>query len=151
DFVNVLDEVRFRLEGRPVAVNIPIGSGSPKDSPTPFTGIVDLVEMQALYFEPDDKGKTVRLQPIPSGLAAEAQRWREQLFDLLTENDDHDRLTSAYLEGRPVTADAIRQVLREQTLRRLIQPVLCGSGREHIGIQPLLDAVTCYLPSPLDR
>jgi elongation factor G len=151
DFVNVLDEVRVRLEGRPVAVNIPIGSGSPKDSPTPFTGIVDLVEMQALYFEPDDKGKTVRLQPIPSGLAAEAQRWREQLFDLLTENDDHDRLTSAYLEGRPVTADAIRQVLRDQTLRRLIQPVLCGSGREHIGIQPLLDAVTCYLPSPLDR
>src|SRR5207247_464413 len=78
-------------------------------------------------------------------------RWRERLFDQLTEHDDQDCLTSAYLEGQPIPADTIRAVLREQTLRRVVQPVFCGSGREHIGIQPLMDGVTYYLPSPLDR
>jgi elongation factor G len=151
DFVNALEEVRDRLEGRPVAVTIPVGSGSPKDSPTPFRGIIDLIEMQLLTFDAEDRGKTFRADPIPADLQAEAQRWRERLFDRLTEHDDQDRLTSAYLEGRPIPANTVRLLLREQTLRRVIQPVLCGSGREHIGIQPLLDAVTWYLPSPLDR
>jgi elongation factor G len=151
DFPNVLDEIRERLEGRPVAVNIPIGSGSIKDSPTPFQGIIDLIEMRALFFEPEDKGKTFRTEAIPAEMEAEARTWRERLFDVLTENDEQDRLTSAYLEGRAISAETMRTVLREQTLRRVIQPVLCASGREHIGIQPLLDAVTWYLPSPLDR
>jgi elongation factor G len=151
DFPNVLEEIRERIEGRPVAVNIPIGSGSPKDSPTPFSGIIDLVEMKALYFEAKDDGKTIRPEPIPSDLQAEAQRWRERLFDVLTEKDEHDLITSAVLEGKDVSAEGMRRLLREQTLQRHIQPVLCGSGREHIGIQPLLDAVTWYLPTPLDR
>jgi len=151
DFAHVLHEIRERLEGRPVAVNIPIGSGSPKDSPTPFTGLIDLIDRRAFYFEPDDKGKTFHSEPIPPELADEAEHWREQLFNLLTENDEKDLLTSAYLEGRPIASDTVRQLLREQTLRRIIQPVLCGSGREHVGIQPLLDAMTWYLPSPLDR
>src|ERR671922_1238162 len=68
DFANVLEEIRDRLEGRPVAVTIPIGSGSPKDSPTPFTGIIDLIEMQALHFNPKDEGKTIRVGPIPGEL-----------------------------------------------------------------------------------
>ena len=72
------------------------------------------------------------------------------LFDALTERDDKDRLTSAYLEGRAIPAATIREAIREQTLAGHIQPVLCGSGREHIGIQPLLDAVVDYLPSPTD-
>jgi elongation factor G len=151
NFANVLDEVRDRLEGRPVAVTLPIGSGSPKDSPTPFAGTIDLITMEALYFDAGDKGKTIRREPIPAALRDEARRWREQLFDVLTERDENDRLTSAYLEGRDIPAEAIHAVLREQTMRRAIQPVLCGSGREHAGIQPLMDAVTRYLPSPLDR
>jgi elongation factor G len=151
NFANAVDEVRERLEGRPVPVTIPIGSGSPKDSPTPFRGIIDLIEMRALFFEEKDKGKAIRAEAIPDGLLAEAQQWRERLFDRLTEHDEQDRLTSAYLEGREIPPEAIRAVLREQTLRRYIQPVLCGSGREHIGLQPLLDAVVWYLPSPLDR
>jgi elongation factor G len=153
NFANVLEEIRDRLEAVPVAVTIPIGSGSPKDSATPFRGIIDLLEMRALYFEPRDEGKTFRMEPIPEELQAEAHRWRERLFDVLTEKgrDESDLLTSAYLEGRDVPPDNIRQVLRQQTLKRSIQPVLCGSGREHIGIQPLLDAVIWYLPSPLDR
>jgi elongation factor G len=151
NFENAMGSIRRRLAGNPVAINIPIGSGSVKDSATPFKGVLDLIEMQALYFDPADQGKTFRAEPIPDHLRATAQRWREKLFDSLTQHDEGDRLTSAYLEGQDIAPDAIRAVLREQTLKRLIQPVLCGSGREHIGIQPLLDAVTWYLPSPLDR
>ncbi len=151
NFVNVLDEIRERLEGRPVAITLPIGSGSIKESQSPFTGTIDLITLQALHFDPQNQGKTIRAEPIPTEMAAEVRRWRERLFDVLTEHDEQDRLTSAYLEGRDIPADTIRAVLREQTLRRVVQPVLCGSGREHIGIQPLLDAVTWYLPSPLDR
>jgi elongation factor G len=151
DFANVLGEIAERLEGRPLALTIPIGSGSIKDSQTPFRGIVDLIELKALFFDEKDDGKTIHREAIPAELEAEVHSWRERLFDRLTEHDDHDRVTSAYLEGKEVPADSVRQLVREQTLRRLVQPVLCGSGREHIGIQPLLDAVTWYLPSPLDR
>jgi elongation factor G len=151
NFANVLDEVRERLEGRPVALTLPIGSGSPKDSPTPFCAIIDLVEMKALYFKAEDYGRTISAEPIPEELREEAGRWRERLFDVLTENDDEDRLTSAYLEGRAIAPATIRAVIRQQTLRRQIQPVLCGSGREHIGVQPVMDGVCWYLPNPLDR
>jgi elongation factor G len=150
DFPNVLEEIRERLEGKPVALNIPIGSGSLKDSPTPFKGIIDLVTQQALYFEAPD-GKKFRAEPIPPEYQEEVRRYRERLFDVLTEHDEQDRLTSALLEGREVPVENIRAAIRDQTLRQLIQPVLCGSGREHIGIQPLLDAIAWYLPSPLDR
>jgi elongation factor G len=150
-FERALESIQRRLAGNPVAVNIPIGSGSVKDSAAPFSGILDLIEMQALYFDPADQGKTFRIEPIPDKLRPTAQQWREKLFDHLTQHDESDQLTSAYLEGKDIAVETIRAVLREQTLKRLIQPVLCGSGREHIGIQPLLDAVTWYLPSPLDR
>jgi elongation factor G len=150
DFPNVLEEVRERLEGKPVALNIPIGSGSIKDSPTPFKGIIDLITQQALYYEAPD-GKKFRAEPIPEEFQEQVRRYRERLFDVLTEHDEQDRLTSTLLEGREVPAENIRAAVRDQTLRQLIQPVLCGSGREHIGIQPLLDAITWYLPNPLDR
>jgi elongation factor G len=151
NFANVLDEIRERLEGKPVALAIPIGGGSVKDSPNPFRGTIDLIEMKALYFDPTDQGKTIRVEPIPDALLAEAQTWRDRLFDTLTEQDDDDRLTTAYLEGKDIPAETIRAALRTQTLARRIQPVLCGSGREHAGLQPLLDAIVWYLPSPLDR
>jgi elongation factor G len=151
NFEHALEAIRQRLDGKPVPITIPIGSGSPKDSATPFAAIIDLIEMKALYFDPADLGKTFRSEPIPESHLADAQAWRERLFDQLTQHDEQDRLTSAYLDGKEIAADAIRAVLREQTLQRLVQPVLAGSGREHIGIQPLLDAVTYYLPSPLDR
>jgi elongation factor G len=150
DFANVLQEIRERLEGHPVPVTVPIGAGSVKDSPAPFAGVIDLLAMEALYFEGDD-GKRIRRAPIPEALAACAQAYRDLLFDALTRHDEQDLITSALLEGQPVDLAKVKRLLREQTLKRLIQPVLCGSGREHAGIQPLLDAVTDYLPSPLDR
>jgi elongation factor G len=151
DFPNAVREVAERLEGHPAPVSIPVGSGSVKESPTPFKGVIDLIEMRAIYFDTATLGKTFRDEPIPEELEHEARKWRDNLFEVLTRHDDHDRLTSAYLEGKPIPPETIRQVIREQTLARHIQPVLCGSGREHIGIQPLMDAVTYYLPSPLDR
>jgi elongation factor G len=150
-FANVLGEIQERLEGKPLPVTIPIGSGSVKDSATPFRGIIDLIEMRTLLFDAKNSGKTFQSVPVGEGFLEEAHEWRERLIDVLSKHDDQDRITTAYLEGREISPDMLRQVIREQTLRRQVQPVLCGSGREHIGLQPLLDAVTWYLPSPLDR
>jgi elongation factor G len=151
NFVKAVDEIRERLEGNPVPLTIPIGSGSIKDSPTPFTGIIDLLEMKAIYYDAATVGKKFRVEAIPEELQEGAQEWREKLFEILTRKDDSDRLTTAYLEGRAIPPETIRQVIREQTLARYIQPVFCGSGREHIGIQALMDGACFYLPSPVDR
>lgn len=141
----------FAADGRPVPVVIPIGAGSVKDSPKPFAGVLDLIEQKAYYFDPADLGKTVRVEAIPAEEVETAAKYREQMFDALTQHDDKDLITSAVLDGQEPDIAKVRQLVREQTLARTIYPVLCGSGREHIGIQPLLDAVTYYLPSPLDR
>jgi elongation factor G len=151
NFDNAVAEISERLEGTPVPLTIPIGSGSPKDSPTPFRGIIDLIERKALFYNDRDDGKTFQSEPVPADEEAAVQRWREHLFEVLTRHDDQDRLTSAYLEGKDIAPEAIRTLLREQAIARHIQPVFCGSGREHIGVQPLMDGVTWYLPSPLDR
>jgi elongation factor G len=151
NFENVVQEISDRLEGTPVPLILPIGSGSPKDSHTPFRGIIDLIEERMLVFDADSFGKDFRQEAIPVEIEEDAKRGREKLFDVLTRFDAQDHLTSAYLEGHAISADTLRSVIREQTIARHIQPVLCGSGREHIGIQPLMDAVTWYLPSPLDR
>jgi elongation factor G len=150
NFANVVEEVRERLEGKPVPIIVPIGHGSDKDSPTPFRGIIDLILMQAIFYEPPD-GKKYRVEPIPADLLDDARRYREQLFDALTQHDDRDLITSAVLDGRDPSVENVRALIREQTIKQLIHPVLSGSGREHIGIQPLLDAICWYLPSPLDR
>jgi elongation factor G len=149
NFANAVDEIRQRLDGQPVPVVIPIGAGSIKDSTMPFAGVIDLLTQEALYFE--DLGRKIRREAIPAELADEAQSYRDQLFDALTAHDDKDVITTQLLEGQNPPLETVRQLIRELTIKRLIQPVLCGSGREHIGIQPLLDAVCDYLPSPLDR
>src|SRR5262245_19958505 len=95
NFANTLAEVRIRLEGEPVAVNIPIGAGSIKDSPVPFRGIIDLIEQKAIYYEPATLGKTFRVEEIPAGMADEVRQYREKLFDSLTHHDEQDKITSA--------------------------------------------------------
>ncbi len=155
DFDNVLREIRERLEGRPVPLTIPIGSGSVKESATPFRGVIDLLTMEAVYFRSSDPnrpdGKIVVREPIPPALEEVARNWREHLIDVLTEADTEDWITSAYLEGKTLAVEAMQKLVRRRTLANEIQPVFCGSGREHIGIQPLLDGICWYLPSPLDR
>ncbi len=156
NFARTLESIHARLTqdfaamGRPVPVVVPIGFGSDKDSPKPFRGVIDLIEWKALFFDAGDYGKTVREEPVPAAEEAEARKYREQLFDVLTQHDEKDLITSAVLEGHDPDPAKVRRLVREQTLARQIYPVLAGSGREHIGIQPLLDAVTYYLPSPLE-
>ncbi len=155
DFDNAVAEIRERLGGRPVPVTIPIGSGGPTDSPKPFRAVIDVIEMQACYFEdsapnrPD--GKVVRRDAIPPELEGEARRWREHLFDVLTEDDPDDKVTSLYLSGEPVPSKAVHELIRRRTLKNEIQPCFCGSGRMHIGIQLMMNGIVWYLPCPLDR
>jgi elongation factor G len=149
NFANVLDEIAERLEGKPVPLVVPIGAASIKDSPNPFVGVIDLLANEALYF--DDLGRKIRREPVPADMAEEIRDYRERMFDSLTAHDEQDRITSLLLEGKDAPLDKVKALIRELTIKRLIQPVLCGSGREHIGIQPLLDAACDYLPSPLDR
>jgi len=151
NFENALEEIRNRLEGHPAPVTIPMGSGSIKDSDDPFNGIIDLISMKALVFDPSNQGKTIKTLDIPEKYKAAATKHRETLIDTLSAIDKKDRIATLYLEGAEIPEVLIREVLREGTISRVIQPVFCGSGREHIGIQPLLDAVAWYLPSPLDR
>lgn len=151
NYAQCLEQIKDRLDGTPMPVVIPIGAGSIKETTTPFAGVIDLLTMKALYFDNGDHGKTIRQADIPPENLDEAKAYREKLFDVLTRHDDQDRVTSLYLEGKDVPLDAVRALIREQTIRRQVQPVLAGSGREHAGIQPLLDAICHYLPSPLDR
>lgn len=168
DFDNAVQEVADRLQGRPVPVTFPIGSGSVKDSPTPFGGVIDLITLEACYFESSNPARrdgrvVVRMgldraadpgegrQPVTPDMRAAALRWRERLFDVITEVDDQDRVTSTYLGGQPVDPAVVHELLRQRTLKNEIQPLFCGSGREHTGVQLLLDGVCWYLPSPLDR
>jgi elongation factor G len=165
NFARTLDSIHARLTpgsrtikptdpdypGRPVAIVIPIGAGGAADSRAPFRGVIDLIEMKARFFDAGDLGKTVRTDDVPTENIDEASRYRAELFDVLTQHDDKDLITSAVLEERNPDVAKVRQLVREQCLARKIYPVLAGSGREHIGVQPLLDAVTFYLPSPLDR
>src|SRR5579883_1295783 len=96
NFAQALESIRARLtpdfaaHGRPVPVVVPIGYGSSKDSPAPFRGVIDLIEMRALFFDPADYGKTVRAEPVPAENLDEAKKYREQLFDVLTQADDKD-------------------------------------------------------------
>src|SRR5437764_271058 len=84
NFTNAVEEIRERLEGQAAPLTIPIGSGSIKDSATPFRGIIDLLEMKALFFEPRNEGKSFRAEPIPRDYEAEVHKWRETLFEILT-------------------------------------------------------------------
>ncbi len=148
DFYAVLDEIRDRLEANPVAVQLPVGVGPPH-MPGAFRGVIDLVGMKLLTFKPESLGAEVVENPLPDDLADEAKLWRDQMLEKLY--DYSNELMELALAESPVPEDLVRRVLREATLHRLIVPVLCGSALDHIGVQPLLDAVGYYLPSPADR
>ena len=141
DFWRVVDMIRDRLGATAVPVQLPIGTESA------FRGVIDLVSMQAITYgnDVDDPGQT---GPIPADLADEAATWHDKLVETLADLDDD--IAHKFLEGQPVEADQLRRALRAGTLAYRIVPVLCGSALKNKGIQPMLDAVIDYLPSPLD-
>ncbi|HEV3417264.1 MAG TPA: elongation factor G [Pirellulales bacterium] len=147
DFHGTLDEIRERLNSNPVAIQIPWGLGPPHVA-NPFRGVVDLVGMRLLTFTPESQGAEVVESELPAELRDEAELWREQMLEQLF--DYSNELAELVLEKSAVPTELIRKVLRGATLHRLIVPVLCGSALDYSGIQPLLDAVMFYLPSPAD-
>ena len=147
DFFATVEEIHERLESTPLPVNLPVGSGPPHVE-NAFRGIVDLVEMKMLAFTRESQGIEVVEGEIPESFRDEAEMWRHHLLDRLSMFSD--RLMEVLLAEGPVGGDLIRRVLREATLRNKVVPVLCGSALDGIGVQPVLDAVAAYLPSPLD-
>ena len=141
-FFRVMESIRERLGVRPVALQLPIGEEQA------FTGLIDLVRMRALLY-PDELGQQVVDAEIPAEYLQMAREHREQLIEAAAEGSD--AMTHKYLEGEELTEDEIRAGIRAQTLNFAIVPVLCGASFRNKGVQPLMDAVVDYLPSPLDK
>ncbi|HVC70175.1 MAG TPA: elongation factor G [Acidimicrobiales bacterium] len=141
DFERSVQMIRDRLDANPAVIQIPIGAESG------FQGLVDLVTMQALIWD-EGMGEKWREEEIPAELAAEAAEARHQLVDVLSNYDD--AITEKYLADEAITADDLRPAIRRATIASQIVPVLCGSAFKNKGVQPMLDAVVDYLPSPMD-
>ena len=141
DFWRCVDMIVDRLGARPVPIQIPIGS---EDR---FEGVVDLIDMKAILYR-DDLGSKIDIVDIPESLQAEAAKHREKMVEAVAETDDE--LTHKYLEGQALTSEELRHGLRLGTLQSKFVPVLAGSALKNKGVQPMLDGVTAFLPSPLD-
>ncbi len=148
DFYRVLDEIGPRLNANPVPIQIPVGTG-PAHVKDPFTGVIDLVEMKMLTFSKENDGKEAIVGEIPEEMLDDAQTWREMLLESLYSVSNE--MMELALEEKPIPTDMIRAALREGCLTRQLQPVVCGSALHGMGVQPVLDAVGDYLPSPVDR
>src|SRR5438477_6634749 len=142
DFFASVQSMVDRLGARPVPVQLPIGQEEH------FRGVVDLVEMRAIVWQ-DDLGQRYEIEEIPAELVEQAQEYHHQLIDSVADHDEE--LTETYLlDEEAVTPDMLRRALRKATLEIAVTPVLLGSAFKNKGVQPLLDAVIDYLPSPLD-
>ena len=154
DFFGTIDQIEKRLGAKPLVLHLPQGMGPPhvKD---PFRGIVDLVEMQLLTFPPKDEAlaggaalTAVTKSPIPDELADMAAEYREQLVSTLF--DYSDEIAELAMTEAPIPPDLVRKAIRQATIARKVVPILAGSALDCIGVQPVLDAVAWYLPSPAD-
>jgi elongation factor G len=141
DFFTVVQQMRERLGANAVPIQLPIGRESD------FRGVVDLIEMKAIYWV-DELGTQMEYGPIPEDMMELAMEYRQKLVEVAAEQDDE--LMEAYFEQGDLTPSQIRQGLRKGTLSFKVVPVLCGSALKNKGVQPLLDAVCDFLPSPLD-
>ncbi len=143
DFYRTVDMIKDRLDAVTAVIQIPIGSESG------FKGMVDLLNMKALIWdEGTDKGEAWNDVEIPEDMRAEAEKWRHDLVDAVSNVDDD--ITEKYLAEEEITADDLKRALRKGTIANQLVPVLCGSAFKNKGVQPMLDAVVDYLPSPLD-
>jgi elongation factor G len=141
DFWRVVDMIKDRLGANAVPLQIPIGIESS------FRGVIDLINMRAITYG-NDLGDQIDVGDIPADFTAEAESWREKMIEALADYDDD--IAHKYLEGEEISADELRVAIRAGTLDYTIVPVLCGSALKNKGIQPMLDAVIDFLPSPLD-
>ncbi len=142
DFHNAVEMMRERLGANAVPIQLPIGAGEM------FNGIIDLIKMKAVVYNEDNLGTTWEEIDIPEDLAAEAAEHRTHLIEAVS--DYNDQLMEKYLEGEEITEEELRDAIRQATIDVSIVPVLCGTAFKNKGVQRLLDAITYYLPSPLD-
>jgi elongation factor G len=148
NFTRTFEQIKSKLQGNPVAIQLPIGS---EDR---FVGVVDLVKMKAIRWNDETLGADYVVEEIPAELAAEAQAFREQLIEKVSEVDD--QILESYLHGQEISEERIKAALRKRTIASVREedqafvPVICGSAFKNKGVQPLLDAVVDYLPSPVD-
>ena len=142
DFFNVVEEIKTRLNALPLVLQIPIGA---EDR---FEGVIDLIRMQRIIWDDDSLGAAFETTDLEAGADQQIQAYREQLLETLAENDDD--IMEAYLGEEVIDATRIQAAVRRATIDLKLVPVLCGSALKNKGVQPLLDAVVDYLPSPLD-
>lgn len=142
NFFWVVDTIRRRFQVQAVPIQLPLGGEED------FQGIIDLIEMKAIVWDGTSLGAKFNEVRIPQDSLEVAHRYREQLLEVLAETDDV--LMEQYLSEKPVEPETVRRVLRRATLNLRVVPVLCGAAFKNKGVQPLLDAVVDYLPSPLD-
>jgi elongation factor G len=142
DFFHVIEMMQTRLGAKPLPIQIPIGS---EDT---FQGVIDLIQMQALIFDENDKGFSVNCGEIPADLKETAEKYREQLVECVAETDEH--LMEKYLSGKDLTEEEICGGIRKGCIELTFTPVCCGSSFKNKGVQPLLDAIVSYMPSPID-
>ncbi len=147
DFYRTVAMVKDRLQATPAVIHLPIGAGGP-ESNKPFVGLVDLVKMKALVWHDEELGAKWDEVDIPADMVDQADEYRELLLETIATSDDH--LMEKYLAGEDVTEDEIKVALRAGTLAFDFVPILCGSAFKNKGVQPMLDAVIDFLPSPLD-
>jgi elongation factor G len=143
DFEMSVQSIHDKLLAHPIVLQIPVGAG---DS---FRGIIDLISMQAVFYETEKMGATFRETDIPGELKEEATRQRAQTIELAAEHDE--ALMEAFVDDQPVTVEMIQRAIRKGTLEGKLNPVLAGSALKYIGVQRLLDAVVAYLPSPIEK
>lgn len=142
DYFAVLKQIREKLLANPVTLQIPIGQAED------FVGMVDLVEMKALYWDGDGAGSKMRVKSIPAELEEQAQEFRDKLLEAASECDDI--LMEKYIGGEVPTTGEIRRALRAGCISQKLVPMIGGASFKNKGVQPILDCVVDYLPSPLD-
>ena len=151
EFDRVFAEIADRLEGHPIPVQIPIGAG-PEGTMGEFKGLVDLIRMRALYYKTEDLGSTITETDLPDDIRPDAELWRERMLNALADFDEtFAEAYMTYLEGGELSEADVVASLRRATLTGRAQPVFCGSSFKFVGVQRLLDGVSAYLPSPLDK
>ncbi len=144
DFEHAVDTIRKRLNARPVAIQLPIGQEEK------FKGVIDLMAMKAIVWNDESLGAEYEVEEIPEELKKKAQAYHQILVETVVENDDQDELMHKYIEGETIGEAELKAALRRATLKMKVFPVICGTAFKNKGIQPMLDAVVDYLPSPMD-
>ena len=142
DFFGTVDSMKEKLRANPLIVQLPVGA---EDN---FSGVIDLIEMQRIVWDDETLGASYQILDIPDDMVDLSRTYRERLLETVAEQDDE--IMEAYLSDRPIAVESLLNAIRHATCRLNLVPVLCGSALKNKGIQPLLDAIDQFLPSPVD-